>query len=246
MKVDYACYSDKGDREHNEDYIGDKQLNNSYLFILADGLGGHGKGEVASKLVVENSLSMFNENNLKDESFLNNCFAASQELLLDEQEKTGSVGKMKTTMVVLYFNDKVVKYGHIGDSRLYLINNNKIVSRTKDHSVPQMLVNSGEIKEKEIRHHEDRNRLLRAMGTEWESDSPKYQIDETELKPEPGMSFLLCSDGFWEWIVEKDMEKILKKYDTAQEALDNMLKKVKKAGNGKNMDNLSAILIKIN
>ena len=246
MEIDFACFSDKGDRGHNEDYIGNKQLDKSYLFILADGLGGHGKGEVASKLVVENSCSMFTENNLKDESFLNSCFDTSQELLLDEQDKTGSAGKMKTTMVILYFDDKVVKYGHIGDSRLYLIKNNKIISRTNDHSVPQMLVNAGEIKEKEIRHHEDRNRLLRAMGTEWDPESPRYQIDETELVLETGMAFLLCSDGFWEWIVEKDMEKMLKKYDTAKESLDNMIEKVKKAGNGKNMDNFSAILIKIN
>lgn len=245
MKLDYACFSDKGDRSHNEDYLGDAAFADNRVFILADGLGGHGKGEVASKLVVENVQSMLNENNLKDEKFLDNCFITSQELLLDEQEKTNDSGKMKTTMVVLLLNETTAKYGHIGDSRLYRIENNKITGRTLDHSVPQMLVMSGEIKEKDIRHHEDRNRLLRAMGTDWDAASPRYQIAEESITLKPGLAFLLCSDGFWEWITEKEMEKCLKKGKTAEDALFMMLEKVRKAGKNKNMDNYTAMLIRL-
>lgn len=106
-----------------------------------------------------------------------------------------------------------------------------------------MLALAGEIREKDIRHHEDRNRLLRAMGNEWDDSSPKYEIDDT-LDIEKGMSFLLCSDGFWEWITEKEMEKCFCKGDSSREALDMMVERVKKSGKNKNMDNYSAILIR--
>ncbi len=242
-RIDYAYFTDKGDREHNEDYIGFAETDDKKIFVLADGLGGHGKGEVASSLVVENVKSMLNENNVKDDNFLDNCFVVSQKRLLDEQEKINGNGKMKTTLVILYIDGLTAKYGHIGDSRLYVIKNNKIQKRTLDHSVPQMLALSGEIKEKDIRHHEDRNRLLRAMGTEWDGESPKYEIDDT-LSIQKGMSFLLCSDGFWEWITEKEMEKCLSKGESAHDTLDLMIERVKKSGKNKNMDNYSAILIR--
>lgn len=180
-RMDYAYFTDKGDREHNEDYIGFSEAGDKKIFVLADGLGGHGKGEVASCLVVENVKSMLNDNNVKDEKFLDNCFVMSQKRLLDEQKKSNSNGKMKTTLVILYIDGTTAKYGHIGDSRLYVVKNGKIQKRTIDHSVPQMLALAGEIREKDIRHHEDRNRLLRAMGNEWDDSSPKYEIDDTLL-----------------------------------------------------------------
>ena len=242
-RMDYAYFTDKGDREHNEDYIGFSEAGDKKIFVLADGLGGHGKGEVASCLVVENVKSMLNDNNVKDEKFLDNCFVMSQKCLLDEQKKSNSNGKMKTTLVILYIDGTTAKYGHIGDSRLYVVKNGKIQKRTIDHSVPQMLALAGEIREKDIRHHEDRNRLLRAMGNEWDDSSPKYEIDDT-LDIEKGMSFLLCSDGFWEWITEKEMEKCLCKGASSREALDMMVERVKKSGKNKNMDNYSAILIR--
>lgn len=89
-------------------------------------MGGHGKGEVASCLVVENVKSMLNDNNVKDEKFLDNCFVMSQKRLLDEQKKSNSNGKMKTTLVILYIDGTMAKYGHIGDSRLYVVKNGKI------------------------------------------------------------------------------------------------------------------------
>ena len=128
----------------------------------------------------------------------------SQKRLLDEQKKSNSNGKMKTTLVILYIDGTMAKYGHIGDSRLYVVKNGKIQKRTIDHSVPQMLALAGEIREKDIRHHEDRNRLLRAMGNEWDDSSPKYEIDDT-LDIEKGMSFLLwrkAGGGFERWLLE--------------------------------------------
>ena len=116
----------------------------------------------------------------------------------------------------------------------------KYILRTLDHSVPQMMVSRGDLREKDIRKHEDRNRLLRVMGAEW--DSPKYQM----TGPVPvtrHTSFLLCSDGFWELIDEKMMCRTLKKAKNAREWLGAMEQIVLENGRGTNMDNYSAIAV---
>ena len=135
---------------------------------------------------------------------------------------------------------KTARFAHVGDSRIYHFEKAKYVQRSQDHSVPQMLANRGDIKEKDIRHHEDRSRLLRVMGTEW--DSPKYQaVDGIKLTNRS--SFLLCSDGFWELIDEKQMCKLLKKAADPQDWLGKMEEIVLKNGTGTNMDNYSAIAV---
>ena len=111
---------------------------------------------------------------------------------------------------------------------------------TLDHSVPQMMVSRGDLREKDIRKHEDRNRLLRVMGAEW--DSPKYQMTGP-VRVTRHTSFLLCSDGFWELIDEKMMCRTLKKAGSAREWLGVMEKIVLENGRGTNMDNYSAIAV---
>lgn len=242
MITDYACFSNKGDREHNEDSIGVFSCNDRQAFILADGLGGHGCGDLASKTVVDTVEEMLYSNYTSDEEFLNITMSNAQEKLLALQKLNVAANKMKTTAVLLYLHDQCVSSAYIGDSRLYYIRHHSIVRRTFDHSVPQMLFATGEIKEKDIRHHEDRNRLLRALGTE--CDEPRYQLDTIRQSIDRQDAFLLCSDGFWEWITEKEMEKSLRKELSAQDTLNDMVKKVQKAGKGKNMDNYSAIFIR--
>ena len=103
-----------------------------------------------------------------------------------------------------------------------------------DHSVPQMLVMAREIKEKDIRNHPDRNRLLKVMGIEWEE--PAFKIEEP-LRTDECQAILMCSDGFWELITEKEMCKILKKSNTVQEWIEKMAEVVQENGKDKNMDN---------
>lgn len=234
----YHILTNKGSREMNEDYAGVGERDGAFCAVLADGLGGHGRGEVASELAVKTSLSLWENFAGNTEGFLEKCFLESQEKLLKKQEEENAKGEMKTTMTLLVSDGRKVQWGHIGDSRLYCFFDNKMVARTLDHSVPQMLVASGEIKEKDIRGHEDRNRLLRVMGVPW--DSPRYEL----AKPadhEKRFAFLLCSDGFWELIEDKEMVSCLKKSATPREWLEEMEKIVLKNGSGKNMDNYTAI-----
>lgn len=235
-------FSDIGNREINEDFIGSREKNNERIFTLADGLGGHGKGEVASETAVSVSLEQFDVF-YEHEKLLPMIFEKAQEKILNEQKKNTEAFDMKTTMVCLFFmGDNLVRWGHIGDSRLYYfdLKKRKLISRTKDHSVPQMLVNLGEIKESEIRYHEDRNRLLRVIGAPWSSKA--YEISDI-VKLKNDSAFLLCSDGFWELITEKEMVSCLKKTKSVEEWLEKMIEIVKENGRNINMDNNSAIAV---
>lgn len=236
----YEILTKPGEREYNEDYAIAAQREGSSCFVLADGLGGHGGGADASRLVAEYVLEDFKENGEVSEGYLKKCFEESQRLLLEEQERLNRVYEMKTTMIVLLIDDQHIMWGHIGDSRLYFFKNRKLKQRTLDHSVPQMLVAAGEIKEEQIRGHADRNRLLRVMGTEWES--PRYQLAKPEERSGKE-AFLLCTDGFWEWILEKQMQAALKRAASPEEWLRKMEKEVLKSGTGKGMDNYTAIAV---
>ncbi|HBE10284.1 MAG TPA: serine/threonine-protein phosphatase [Lachnospiraceae bacterium] len=236
--ITYAEYTDIGKREKNEDSIASLCMENGGLFVLADGLGGHGRGEYASGSVVRTSMQLYHDN---PEGFqLANCFDRCQEILMREQKEKPELADMKTTMVALQVSDGIAKWAHVGDSRLYCFKKRKLIKRTLDHSVPQMLVAMGEIEEKDIRFHEDRNRLLRVMGTEWEDRS--YSLS-AELKLNKSYEFLLCSDGFWENIVEEEMEECLKNAANVNEWINMMVSIVKSNGQNQNMDNNSAIAV---
>ncbi|MGN1168338.1 MAG: PP2C family protein-serine/threonine phosphatase [Lachnospiraceae bacterium] len=235
LNIVYATLTDKGERALNEDYLGVAVAPDRLGFILCDGLGGHGNGDVASRYVVEQI-----KDHLMNADSIEDSIMYAQTGLLQKQEENHAGDSMKTTVTCLTIEGKEARFGHVGDSRVYLFEKNKYIMRSIDHSVPQMLVSAGEIREKDIRHHEDRNRLLRVMGTEW--DKPKYQM-VNHIPLTRRTSFLLCSDGFWELIDEKMMCKTLKKAKTPEEWLSEMEKIVLENGRGTNMDNYSAIAV---
>lgn len=237
--LQFATITDKGNREINEDAVGTFQKGKSLCCILCDGLGGHGMGDVASTLVRDVFEDQFHK---ADDmvNFLGQTFCAAQEILMMEQKELNAESKMKTTAVALAADEQTAYIGHVGDSRLYIFYKNKVKTRTLDHSIPQMLVLARDIKETEIRNHPDRNIVLRVMGTEWEE--PMYEL----MRPVPlkkCQAFLLCSDGFWELIEEKEMCELLKHSTCVEEWLSSMAEVVKKNGTGRNMDNYSAIAV---
>lgn len=235
LNVFYSTLTSQGDRNINEDYLDTLVRNGQAGFILCDGLGGHGNGDVASKLVVEQMKACLGAGLTIEESIMK-----AQSALLEKQKQENAQDSMKTTLTCLKIEDNLAMFGHVGDSRIYYFEKAKYKQRSIDHSVPQMLANRGEIKDKDIRHHEDRSRLLRVMGTEW--NAPKYQMVK-DIKVTGNTSFLLCSDGFWELIDEKMMCKTLKQSKSPKEWLSKMEEIVLKNGKGANMDNYSAIAI---
>ena len=232
-------FSDSGTRPNNEDNIGMYEDGENYCFVLADGLGGHGKGEVASQIAVDSSILKYVE--MEDRrDFLKEAFESAQATITRYQNEERSCMDMKTTMVALVVQEDSVRWGHIGDSRLYYFQRGRLKERTLDHSVPQMLVSVGKLKEREIRHHPDRNRLLRVLGIEM--DEVNYQ--ESEPVARTGQqAFLLCSDGFWELIEEKKMEALLKKAESPEHWVRLMQEVILKNGKNTDMDNYSAIAV---
>lgn len=237
--ITYKKISEPGTREINEDSVSIAENGSSLCCVLCDGLGGHGRGEEASKLVTDEMITYFvNSDGMIDN--IGDAFETVQKKLLNEQKVKSAKFEMKTTAVILVITDKEIRWGHIGDSRLYMFKKGKYKKRTLDHSVPQMLVLAKDIKEKEIRNHPDRNKLLRVMGIEWGANS--YEISK-KIKRKDKYAFLLCSDGFWELIEEEKMELFLKNSSNSEEWLEKMTEEVKKNGAGKNMDNFSAITV---
>lgn len=236
----YQVLSDRGERKINEDSTGVLCLGEQYCFAVADGLGGHGGGDIASRLVVEKALEVFCQRAEISPACMGEAFQKGQDSLLKRQMESGRSWEMKSTLSLLFLSKDRFLWGYIGDSRIYRFSGGRYVQRTLDHSVPQMLAAAGEIREEEIRGHSDRNRLLRVMGTEW--NGPRYLLSEIQ-ELEKGDAFLLCSDGFWEWIEEGKMEECLRKASAAEEWLEAMVREVRRNGAGKNMDNFSAVCV---
>ena len=174
------------------------------------------------------------------DDFFKTAYYRAQELILAEQKTRHAFSEMKTTAVSLVLHDNKAYWAHIGDSRLYIFKHNKVKFRTIDHSVPQMLALSGDIKESEIRKHPDRNRLLRVLGVKGEQ--PKYELGKT-IRLSGIQAFLLCTDGFWELIDEESMEKLLKSSNTPDEWIEKMRKVILENGKNTEMDNFTAIAV---
>lgn len=239
--LDYSVFAVDGEREYYEDFVAHKIINNRACFIVNDGLGGHGKGDIASRLAAEEILGVF-ANSFKRNTFFEDAIKNAESRLEAEQERTGLHSAMKTTSVILLIEDDIAQWCHIGDTRLYHFRKGKIVSRTKDHSVPQMLVASGKLRESQIRFHEDRNRLLKVLGDSTREIQPEIS---SPVKIEKGMVFLLCTDGFWEWIDERHMQKMLKKSISIEDWIKTMGNYVVSEGMGNSMDNSTAMGVKV-
>lgn len=230
--LDIATKTSRGEREYNEDYLVYKKIEDQYFFILADGLGAHGLGNIAS----QGTCDIMMENSPK--YGLEEAIQIVQKTLLEEQERNCLNGKMKTTITALTIKNGKYHQLHLGDSRIYHFNKLKLIHQTKDHSVCQRLVDANIIKQSDIRSHKDKNKLLEVLGMKWTEEEP-YTIKEEKLRKYEAI--LMCSDGFWEWIEEKEMLKSLRKSHSAKEWLDRMEAIVLENGTGKHMDNYSAI-----
>lgn len=235
--MEYKAYTDKGTRDHNEDDCGISSYGDAHCLVVADGLGGHGGGDVASKCAADAVCTLFMERGFSDHFFAD-AFSGAQNAILEQQALTQRFSTMKTTLVVLVVDNGWIHWAHIGDSRLYIFRGKRLLRRTLDHSVPQMLAQAGEIREADIRHHPDRNRLMRVMGVR--NDAPRFEVGKP-IRLTGAYQFLLCTDGYWELIEEDDMLRTLKESATPQQWLSQMNRIILENGRGQEMDNYTAI-----
>ena len=239
--MDIRVFTNTGDHKPNEDYTDFIEKNDIVCAIVADGLGGHGSGEVASKTAVEAALAWFSSNPEISKQCVEGCFSAAYYALKSKADEDNQLMDMKTTMAVFISDGNQYVRGHIGDTRIYIFSDSKVLLQSSDHSVPQSLVISGELKTSEIRHHEDRNKLFRVLET---SDMPKAEIQEVKVLPNRAKGVLLCTDGFWEYILEQEMIGYLSKYKSCSVWVTKMAEHVRNTGSkntSRNMDNYTCL-----
>ncbi len=240
MQFDTATLSSAGGRENNEDACGHELNANGGCWVLCDGLGGHRCGEVASKLAVDAALESFRLNSTVTAEALAAHVEHAQKAVVEKQQIDPELTGMRTTLVLLAVSEQSAHWIHVGDSRLYWFRGGKLREQTRDHSVPQRLADSGEIRLDQVRFHEDRARLLRSLGAKQE---PGAAAGEMPGPPEPDDAFLLASDGFWEWVFETEMEATLTASKNSKEWLERMESTLKQRATGE-FDNYSAIVIR--
>ena len=231
--IDSAFYSDIGGRPNNEDSYLNRKMDNFSVFVVADGLGGHNDGEVASYIAVK-SIQESMIDNANDDIFTAIEYANAQ--VIAQQKETMS--KMKTTIAMTYIKEEETIIAHVGDSRVYAFKDGKVIFQTLDHSASQMAVAVGEITLDEIRNHEDRNRLTRVLGA-----SEEIKIDAVSIQNDQYDALLICSDGFWEYVLEEEMEETLVGSDSAINWLYKM-RTIQANRAPENCDNNTAIVIR--
>lgn len=235
----FAGKSEIGGRELNEDCAKIGCFHEMNCFAVCDGLGGHGSGEVASAMAVERFLHHFGTHPDTGRENIAEAFEIAQAELLETQREVGDASALKTTAALLLTDAEKAVWAHVGDSRVYLFRKNRIVSRTLDHSVTQLRVAGGELRDKDIRTSPDRNRLLRVLGQPWEA--LKYEIaDPVPLAD--CQAALLCTDGFWEYLEDRDLCTALRKSRSPEEWLERTFDLVRKRAK-RDADNRTAIAV---
>ncbi|CBS90929.1 PP2C family protein-serine/threonine phosphatase [Azospirillum lipoferum] len=238
MMLHSAKCSHQGSRSIQQDAhaIFHDQQASALLAVLADGMGGHEGGQLASRIIVEAAQTQWSEGVPEDARsfFLSICAKAQKDILRLGQESGISP---RSTVVLLLIRGTQADWCHIGDSRLYHFHDQQLLHRTRDHSVVQMLFDLEEINEEDMLHHLDRNRLNRSLGGD-EAPNPTFG----SAMMGPGDGFILCSDGFWEWVTPKEMAGVL-----WEKGLDRSLQRwVDEAvvRGGTAADNVTAIVVR--
>ena len=243
--VKAVVLSDLGNiRTNNEDVgmfyrIAEEEVarEKGYLLIVADGMGGHKAGEVASKMATEIiSQEYFKKNgNGSIEKNLFKAFSTANKKIYDLASSQKAYHGMGTTCTAFVVTGDIVYYAHVGDSRGYFLKNNLITRITEDHTYVQELVKKGEITPGEANTHPKRNILTNAMGTKSEL---RIDTGKCPYSFEKDDRLMLCSDGLYDYINENELAGILSN-KPLQDAAEYMIREAKKRGGH---DNITVVL----
>ena len=220
LSFNVAIMSETGGREYNEDACGHWASPQHLCCVLADGAGGHGGGDIASRLAVTSLLTGFSQTPTKDGPELLELVRRVNQAVLDGREPTGARKDMHTTVVGLVIDTihGYADWAHCGDSRLYWFRGGRMLEHTHDHSFVQSLLEAGIIQEREIRNHPKRSLLFSALGRE--QDELEASASSPSRQVAGGDVFLLCSDGVWEHLTDDLLEHSLRHASAPQEWME--------------------------
>jgi len=249
MKISSDSLTDVGGREHNEDCLGHWSTERFYHCVVADGVGGHGGGDIASHIVVETVLMDLRcitdtQRPVTGERLARSLSLANAAIQEEQGRGDAKCEQMRSTAAVLSIDREhgTAAWAHCGDTRLYCVRDNTIVAQTRDHSLVQAMVETGTLANAAIRQHPQRNILLSALGTvECEL---KISHLNGALPLQEGDVFLLCTDGLWEWIDESAMLALLRDSASPNEWLFKLADQIRKRAKSGN-DNFSAYAVRI-
>ena len=238
----YALTNVGVQRNTNQDfvYVSEEKIGNlPNILIVADGMGGHKAGEVASELAVNAVLESIKSNKKKDKiTIIEQAIAAANEKVFQVATSDEKCKGMGTTIVVATVVDNILYVANVGDSRLYLIGED-IKQITRDHSLVQEMVSIGELDKESAKTHSRKNVITRAVGVE-----KKLMADFFEVEVQEKTKILLCSDGLSNMVDDKELEAIIK--ECGQDTLECTVHKlIDTANNNGGLDNIAVVLAEI-
>ena len=224
-------------RDHNEDsVIIVKNNEGNYLMAIADGMGGHSAGEVASSIAISYLGKHFKETfiNMTKVNAVNWIRDAVDEIntLIFQHEKTHPESKgMGTTLVLAVLTKEYLLFGNVGDSSGFVIKEDRLHKVTYDHTLVNLLVASGDLTEEEAKYHPKRNVLMKALGSSEKAELDIFDVD-TSVD-----GVLLCSDGLTSMLTREQIEKVLN--DEELEIEEQVVKLIRKSNARGGTDNIS-------
>ncbi len=233
MRLVAAARTDRGQkRPNNEDtYLSDSR---SGLFIVADGMGGHKAGEVASALAVQVIRDVLQGLPEPDLRGLKTAVESANRVIYRQAQANTQWNHMGTTVVAALIRRNRLMLAHVGDSRAYRFSSGRLERLTDDHSLVFQWVKAGRLTEEEARVHPQRAGLLEAVGI-----LPEVEVDLRE-EPYGGERILLCSDGLTDMLTDQEIEEILRSEPDADTACDRLIRSANEAGGS---DNITVIVV---
>ena len=237
MKTFYLTDAGKV-RSHNEDSVTIlKNASGEHLLIVADGMGGHRAGEVASSMVVTHMGKRFSEmssvgSKLDAVNWMNDNINEINKNILDYTKENPESTGMGTTVVMALLTDEYLIFGNIGDSSGFVVKNEKLRKVTKDHTLVNLLVAAGDLTEEEAQYHPKKNVLMKALGA-----AEKVELDIFDVVDMSVDAILLCSDGLTNMLTKEQIEKVLN--DEELDIEEKIIKLIRKCNARGGTDNIS-------